>query len=93
MQKLETNVQQKDVQNENPSNSTADTFKTKQDVQKTTIVAAIFKGDLECFHEIFDWLSLKEIDAVAATCRRLQAIAGLYFTTYLSATEFELESG
>lgn len=52
-----------------------------------------FDGDLAAFHEIFDWLSLTETDAVAAACKRLQAIAGDYYQTYLSATEFKLENG
>lgn len=53
---------------------------------ETTIISSLFDGDLTCFHEVFDWLTLTEIGAVAATCKRLQAIAGDYYKNYLLAT-------
>lgn len=41
--------------------------------------AKIFKLDIDCFHEIFEWLSLRDLIAVGNTCKRLQRIAGEFF--------------
>lgn len=41
--------------------------------------AKIFKLDIDCFHEIFEWLSLRDLIAVGNTCKRLQRIAGDFF--------------
>lgn len=45
----------------------------------------LFKGDVVCFHEIFEWLSLEDIHTVGQTCQRLQAIAGDFIKCYLQA--------
>lgn len=54
-------------------------------------VRPLFKDDVTCYHEIFDWLSLADIEIVAATCKRLQAIAGDYYRNYLSAKLFKVD--
>lgn len=35
----------------------------------------LFQGDIICFQEIFEWLSLEDIQSVGQTCKRLQIIA------------------
>lgn len=40
---------------------------------------SIFMLNVYCFHEIFDWLSLKDLIAIGKTCKRLQLIAGDFF--------------
>lgn len=43
--------------------------------------SAIFQLNVDCFHEIFDWLSLKDLISIGQTCKRLQRIAGNFFHT------------
>lgn len=62
-------------------------------VSETPVIPPLFDGDLTCFHEIFDWLSLTEIGVVAAACKRMQAVAGGYYKNYLPETKFLLRSG
>lgn len=45
----------------------------------------IFKLDIDCFNEIFEWLSLRDLIAVGNTCTRLQQIAGNFFRQNFSA--------
>lgn len=52
----------------------------------------IFKLDIDCFEEAFDYLSLRELVAVGKTCKRMQRIAGYCFTLYYSAAEVKWES-
>lgn len=42
---------------------------------------SIFKLDVECFHKLFYYLSLKELIAVGKTCKHLQKCAGEFFQT------------
>ncbi|XP_055309894.1 uncharacterized protein LOC129573428 [Sitodiplosis mosellana] len=39
----------------------------------------IFKLDVNCFNEIFDYLSLKDLCSIGQSCREMQRIAGEYF--------------
>lgn len=39
----------------------------------------IFKLNVDCYHEIFDWLSQSDIIALGKTCKRLQRVAGSFF--------------
>lgn len=49
----------------------------------------IFKLDVDCVQEMFDWLSIKDISAVSETCTRMQRIAKDYYETNLAAVELE----
>lgn len=40
---------------------------------------AIFKLNVDCFHEIFDWLSQSDLLAVGRTCKRLRKVVGLFY--------------
>lgn len=51
----------------------------------------IFKLDIDCFEEIFDWLSLKDLYALCETCKRLQTVAGLYFQQNFASIEVQCE--
>lgn len=43
--------------------------------------SAIFKLDVDCLHEILDYLSQNDIIAISQTCKRLQRVAGDFFRT------------
>ncbi|XP_031633899.1 uncharacterized protein LOC116347457 isoform X2 [Contarinia nasturtii] len=45
----------------------------------TSDLPSIFKLSVECFHKIFDLLSLSDLIAVGQTCKHLQRIAGELF--------------
>lgn len=51
-----------------------DRFKSILSVELS--LPAIFKLNVDCFHEVFDCLTLKDVIAVGKTCKRLQWIAG-----------------
>lgn len=47
----------------------------------------IFLLNIDCFEELFDYLSLKELHRLAQTCRRMQRIVGVYFKANFSALD------
>lgn len=47
----------------------------------------IFKLTVDCFDEIFDFLSLTELDNFGQTCRRMQRVAGQYFKQNYKSTK------
>lgn len=59
-------------------------LKTNQKVNAVVVASKekppdIFKLNIVCFHEIFEWLSLYELVNVGQTCKHLQHMAGVYF--------------
>lgn len=45
----------------------------------------IFKLNIDCFHEIFEWLPIHDLISFGKTCRRLQQVAGdIYRSNYVS---------
>lgn len=54
-------------------------------VQSSCESSLIFKLNVDCFDEIFGWLSLDDVYAFGQTCKRLQQIAGQYFHLQYSA--------
>lgn len=46
----------------------------------------LFKLDIDCFEEVFDYLLLRELVAVSLTCKRLQQIAGQCFRLNYAAS-------
>lgn len=47
----------------------------------------IFKLIIDCFDEIFEYLSLKDLHSLGQTCRTMQKVAGNYFKRNYSAAE------
>lgn len=47
----------------------------------------IFKLDIDCFDEIFEYLSLKDLHSISQTCKTMQKVAGEYFKRNYSSAE------
>ncbi|XP_055306450.1 uncharacterized protein LOC129570761 [Sitodiplosis mosellana] len=47
----------------------------------------IFKLTIDCFDEIFEYLSLKDLHSFGQTCKTMQKVAGEYFKQNYSAAE------
>lgn len=47
----------------------------------------IFKLNIDCFDEVFDYLPIKDLISVGKTCKRLQNVAGYCFRQNFSAIE------
>lgn len=47
----------------------------------------IFKLDIDCFDEIFEYLSLRDLHSFGQTCKTMQKVAGEYFKRNYSAAE------
>lgn len=41
----------------------------------------ILKLDIDCFHEMFEYLSLHDLISIGNTCKRLQNVAGVFYRT------------
>lgn len=46
---------------------------------KECVSPKIFKLDIDCFDEIFEYLSLKDLDSFGKTCKTMQQVTGEYF--------------
>ncbi|XP_031638013.1 uncharacterized protein LOC116350375 isoform X2 [Contarinia nasturtii] len=56
--------------------------------------ASIFRLNIDCLEEIFEYLSLIEVTAMGETCKQMQQIAGEYFQrNYKSAEKFSAIDG
>ncbi|XP_055303147.1 uncharacterized protein LOC129568844 isoform X2 [Sitodiplosis mosellana] len=53
----------------------------------------IFKLDIDCFDEIFEYLSLKDLHSFGQTCKTMQKVSGEYFKRYYSAAETHIKNG
>lgn len=62
-------------------------------VQTSSSSTAIFKLDIDCFHEIFDWLRLDDLISIGNTCRRLQQVAGDFYRTNYGKNRMIAENG
>lgn len=51
------------------------------------ITPNIFKLDIDCFDEIFEYLSIKDLHSFGQTCRAMHKVAGEYFKRNHSAAE------
>ncbi|XP_055301890.1 uncharacterized protein LOC129568249 isoform X2 [Sitodiplosis mosellana] len=51
----------------------------------------IFKLNVDCLEEIFDYLSLTDLSAVAQTCKKMQKIAGYCFQQSYGAAKGSIE--
>lgn len=53
--------------------------------------SGIFKMDIDCFEELFEWLSAAELRTLSCTCKRLKRIVNYYIRTiYPKIGKFEL---
>lgn len=51
----------------------------------------MFRLNIDCFDEIFDYLSMEDLYSLGETCTRMQQIAGQYFKShYSNATTFSM---
>lgn len=50
----------------------------------------LFKLNLDCFDELFDYLSLQDLYSVVKTCKRMQIVTGDYFRRNYSAAKIYL---
>lgn len=54
--------------------------KSVYDFCKSEMYASpIFKLNVQCLNKLFDWMSLKELNALAVTCKRFNVICSAYF--------------
>lgn len=61
---------------------------------KETSPPNLFKLDIDCFDEIFDYLSLKDLHSFGQTCKAMQKVAGEYFKqNYVGAEKFTNDDG
>lgn len=52
---------------------------------------AILKLNVDCFEELFDWLSLEDLHAISQTCKRLQKVVIYYFQQNCSSLDVYCE--
>lgn len=53
----------------------------------------ILKLDVDCFEELFDWLSLVDLHTMSQTCKRLRQIAGYFFWNTYKNADVECKNG
>lgn len=53
----------------------------------------IFKLNIDCLYEIFEWLSLYELAAIAKTCKHFHEAAGEYFRSLYISKEISIRDG
>lgn len=49
------------------------------------LASPIMKLDIDCFHEMFDYLSLDDLISIGHTCKRLQCVTGSFIQQNFSA--------
>ncbi|XP_055304305.1 uncharacterized protein LOC129569484 [Sitodiplosis mosellana] len=52
----------------------------------------IFKLDVDCCEELFEWLSIKDLHSFGQTCKRMHRIAGIYFRQNYPGAKTEFRS-
>lgn len=62
-------------------------------VNKEKQLPDIFKLTVDCFEEVFDYLSLKDLAAIGQTCKRMQRIAGHCFQQNFGAAIVTFDGG
>lgn len=55
--------------------------------EQLLVMPEIFKLDIDCFDEIFEYLSLKDLHSFGKTCKTMQKVAGEYFKRNYFAAE------
>ncbi|XP_031638892.1 uncharacterized protein LOC116351007 [Contarinia nasturtii] len=59
--------------------------------QRFDLSSNIFKLNIDCFDELFEWLSRDDLDALGQTCKLLQLIVGDHFQRNFPAIEVRAE--
>lgn len=77
------------TENENPPKTEIEGSKPQAIDQNQS--SAIFKLNVDCFEELFDWLSLEDLHAISQTCKRLQKVAIYYFHQNCSSLDVYCE--
>lgn len=73
-------------------NSLIDDLSSQLSIENDKLPPKICGLNVDCWHEIFEWLSLKDIHSVGETCTRLQLIAGDYFRTNFKAAQIYINT-
>lgn len=60
-------------------------------VQPLDLSSKIFKLNIDCFDELFEWLSRNDLDTLGQTCTLMQLIVGDYFQRNFRAIEIRAE--
>lgn len=60
-------------------------------ISKTDLTPTIFKLNIDCFDELFEWLSRNDLDALGQTCTVMQMIVGDFFQRNFPAIEVRAE--
>ncbi|XP_055301582.1 uncharacterized protein LOC129568074 isoform X1 [Sitodiplosis mosellana] len=55
------------------------------------LLAKIFKLNIDCFDELFEWLSRDDLDTLGQTCKLMQSIVGEFFQQNFPAIEVRAE--
>lgn len=53
----------------------------------------IFRLNVDCFYEIFEFLQLQDLASIARTCNRLQAVAGAFYRSNYKSKRIDAEHG
>lgn len=80
-------INDRHYQNEVKNMEEKDTVRTKE------LFPAIFKLNIDCFHEIFDWLELYDLISIGRTCKRLNQVAGVFYQMHYVSKRIIAENG
>lgn len=64
----------------------SDKIDTKFKLEKS-VVSLIFKLNVDCFEELFDWLSLTDLRALGQTCKRMQKVVDYHIKSNYPAVK------
>lgn len=67
--------------------STGGDHQSTELINDENCVPKIFKLTIDCFDEIFEYLTLKDLHSFGQTCKAMQRVAGEYFKQNYSAAE------
>ena len=51
----------------------------------------IFKLSVDCFENLFDYLSIVDLDSLAQTCTRMQRVVGHFYQQELPKHEYDVD--
>lgn len=65
-----------------------------KDQGQSNLESPIFKLNIDCFDEIFDYLTMRDLHSFGQTCKAMQQVAGEYFKrNYKSCEKFSGDDG
>lgn len=74
--------------NKNDENSNGMPVAGPSNQNQHLLSSPIFKLDVHCFDEIFEYLSLRDLHSLGQTCKSIQEMTGEFFTRNYSAVKF-----